>query len=381
LEPASHFYLAFHGNHGAFPPFKKKEGGLVEENFIVRKDGKNFVDITKVLPDEIEGGRKIFKLELGNGKVEVFVQKHAGQGGHDSKRIVLNRYLELDEFFFENLGLWQGDGGKHKGLYFGNTCLDILLSFLKFSEERLGIERNEFHVTVSSPFAMDTDDIINSRWSKNLTLPFSNFTKVCRVGKINMEYAQMYVNGIIIAELMNRLYDGLREAILESPKCCASIIRGIFAAEGQVALKEWGTIAYVSITCGTEDDICWYKKFLETICIASGKYQESTCKFPVSGRDNLENFEKWKIHILHPKKRKDFERGMSNYQRRVEHGDVMEKNILDLLGSSPKTYDEISCVLDKGRSTIQSHYIPILESKGLIKRKGKRGRAWLFEAA
>ena len=53
--------------------------------------------------------------------------------------------------------------------------------------------------------------------------------------------------------------------------------------------------------------------------------------------------------------------------------------ILNQLNPEPKTYDDISKALNKGRSTIQSHYIPILEKKGLIERSGKRKQAWLFQ--
>jgi predicted transcriptional regulator len=69
---------------------------------------------------------------------------------------------------------------------------------------------------------------------------------------------------------------------------------------------------------------------------------------------------------------------MKKFQRNVMEREEMEKLILQQLNPEPKTYDEIAKDLDKGRSTIQSHYIPILEKKGLIKRIGKRKQAWLF---
>ena len=53
--------------------------------------------------------------------------------------------------------------------------------------------------------------------------------------------------------------------------------------------------------------------------------------------------------------------------------------ILNELMKGPKTYDDLAITLKKGRSTIQSHYIPIMEKEGLIRRIGKRKCAWLFE--
>jgi predicted transcriptional regulator len=60
-------------------------------------------------------------------------------------------------------------------------------------------------------------------------------------------------------------------------------------------------------------------------------------------------------------------------------GKEMQKLILQQLNPKPKTYDEIAKTLNKGRSTIQSHYIPLLEKRGLVKRIGKRRQAWLFQ--
>jgi len=82
---------------------------------------------------------------------------------------------------------------------------------------------------------------------------------------------------------------------------------------------------------------------------------------------------------LHPEKQKLLELGLSRFQRYIRKPAEMKKLILNQLTDRPKTYDEISKALNKGRSTIQSHYIPILENEDLIKRIGKRRQAWLFQ--
>ena len=75
----------------------------------------------KILSETLPSGKKIVWSEIGNNKVEIYLKKAPGKAGKDSKKIVLIRLIELDNFFFENLGLWQAEGGKSKGLYFGNT--------------------------------------------------------------------------------------------------------------------------------------------------------------------------------------------------------------------------------------------------------------------
>lgn len=128
------------------------------QDFIVEKDGKKLIDLLKIFPEKLENNKKIVCKNLGD-KIEVFIKKAPGKAGHDSKKFVLNRFVELDELFFEGLGLWEGESGKDKGLYFGNSCLELLLRFLRFVELKLGLLRKDFKVTVNSPTTHPEDVI------------------------------------------------------------------------------------------------------------------------------------------------------------------------------------------------------------------------------
>jgi hypothetical protein len=147
------------------------------------------IDLAEYLPKELDRGRTIVINEVENNKIEVYVKKRPGKAGHDSKRVVIKRFVELDDLFFEGLGLWQGEGGKDKGIYFGNTCVELLLHFLKFVEEKLGISRKKFKVTVNVPKLNTFQDEVKKEWSEKLGIPFENFTNVCTDTRINMEYA------------------------------------------------------------------------------------------------------------------------------------------------------------------------------------------------
>jgi predicted transcriptional regulator len=73
--------------------------------------------------------------------------------------------------------------------------------------------------------------------------------------------------------------------------------------------------------------------------------------------------------------------GVRELQAHERHGRRGgEKTVLQQLASGPKTYDELAAALGKARTTIQAHHIPILEKRGLVRRAGKRGAAWLWEA-
>jgi len=357
------------------------EADVQAEDSIVKKGGRKFVDVARVLPDGLEGGRRVEKIETGETQMRVCVRKHPGQGGHDSKSFVLNRYIELDAFFFENLGLWEGEGGKAKGLYFGNNCLEILLHFLKFSEERLGLGRTMFNVTVNTPDADCPRDEIKRRWSERLGIPFENFTNTCVDTRINSEYVQVYINGIVLAELMNGMHEKMKQFLVSDGKNCTPYMRGIIAAEGQVAIKKSGTISHVAIASVNMEDVDLFKRCLATIGIASGKYMENGNKFPIYGRRNLEKVRELDMMRLHPAKKLKFENGISRFQRFVMKGSEMEELIIQQLRDGPRTYDDLALALNKSRTVIQSHYIPILEKKGVVKRVGKRKQAWMFGAA
>ncbi|MCD6403424.1 MAG: hypothetical protein J7K98_03780 [Candidatus Aenigmarchaeota archaeon] len=90
------------------------------------------IDITKLLSLDPTLTMKIV------GEFVHLQIKNSGGNGHDSKEFRVKRFVELDDLFFEGLGLWQGDGGKSKGLYFGNSCPTVINHFLMFVEKKLG---------------------------------------------------------------------------------------------------------------------------------------------------------------------------------------------------------------------------------------------------
>lgn len=334
-------------------------------------------DVKEILPEEVDG-KKIVIKEIGYGKLEIYMQVSAPGRGHDSKKIAVNRFIELDNLFFEGLGLWQGEGGKSKGLYFGNSCPELLLRFLEFVEEKLGMSRKDFKVTVNVPELKEAEDAVRKKWSNILKIPVENFTNICVDERMNREYAQFYINSIVLVELMKNMHEKLKTIISSRRDFTNAYLRGAFAAEGSVVLKPWGTIVKIDFATIDMGWVEFLKKCLIQLKILPGAYVRKGKKFQIYGKRNFEKVKELKFYDLHPDKKEKFERGFGNYQRDIMKGSEMEKLILQQLSNGPKTYDELSGALKKGRSTIQSHYIPILEKKSLIKREGKRKQAWLF---
>jgi len=300
---------------------------------------------------------------------------HKWGGGRESKKIVLNRFMSLDDLFFEGLGLWVGEGGKNKGLYFGNSESELLLHFLKFVEEKLGLGRQEFKVTLNAP---KSEMNLKEKWSELLGIPLENFTNTCFDIRINREYAQLYLNSIILPELMKNMQERLGPAILSTKEYAVQFLRGMFAAEGQVALRKPSSF-HVMFASSDQKLVSFLKECLQLLGIKSGKYMPNGRKFPIYGYKSLKCFRELGIHTLHPEKREKLERGFASYKRvNVLDGEEARSLILQQLASGPKTYDDLAAALGKARTTIQAHHIPILEREGKVRRVGKRSQAWLF---
>jgi len=341
----------------------------------------NVVDFVALLPLRTSTGREIVAENYQNKLILYVPRSGKWGGGRESKKITINRFAATSDLFFEGLGLWIGEGGKSKGLYFGNSCPELLQRFLNLVERELGLSKSDFKVTLNVPrFANEI--MTKKKWSNILQIPAENFTAVCVDPRINKEYAQVYLNSIVLVELMNKLFRTIKPEVSTNEKFASAFLRGLFAAEGQVALKEWGTLFYVSFSSIEEDLIAFTKKCLKLLRISSGKYMPKSKKFPIYGYRNFKRFRELGIHALHPEKREKFERGFANYKRvNVLDGEEARALILEQLASSPKTYDELAAALGKARTTIQAHHIPILEREGKVKCVGKRGHASLWAPA
>lgn len=283
---------------------------------------------------------------------------------------------------FEWLGLWVGEGTKGKGLYFGNTSEELLLHFLKYTEEILEFSRENFKVTIVLPKPVGNEEGVKRKWSEILQIPLENFTNISikeRGPTSNLEYVMLYFNSIISFELINSLEEKLRPLILENEEFNISFLRGLFSGEGWPVLNHKGRIHHVSFSNKNLELIELVTKLLNKLGIQRGKYFEYEMKFPIYGRRNYEKLIQINIFKLSTVKRLRLENGFKKYERNVEKSEEVERKILEQLLFSPMTYEELSKNLQKGRSTIQFTYIPKLIEKELIRYIGKKGRSLLFE--
>jgi len=331
------------------------------------------IDGRKVF-EKLKSNLKIFVEEESKGKLIVWSKN----GRKVSKKVRLNSKIILDELFFEGLGLWIGDGSKQKGIYFGNTEESVLLHFLKFLEERIGLERKDFKVIVHTP---GKNKNLVEKWSKILEIPKENFVKVVEDRRINKEYVQIYFNSIVLLEFFKKIWEMLKNEIERNEAWVRGFLRGIFAAEGEVILKpKTKTLFFIGIATGNQNFAEYLRKLFKVLGINTGKYIKNGRRITIYGRKNFEKIKRLRLHVIHVEKMKRFEFGIGNYQRNVEDFEEVEKRILKLLyEEGAKTYKEIAKAVGKARSTIQSHYLRKMLEKELVKYVGKRKRSLLFE--
>jgi len=340
------------------------------------------IDLAQIAPTKTSIGREI-DLTVSSNKITMGIRSsHRWGGGRESKKVIVNRFIPLDKLFFEGLGLWRGEGGRRKGIYFGNSNPSLLRRFLEFAEQKIGLAREEFKITINTPNSSHSEDAIKEKWSRELLLPARNFTHVCTDPRITKEYAQVYFNSVILAELMSSLYKNSKEIILHHPELCVHLLRGLFAAEGSVLLKKSGVLHHITFSSKDDELIQLLEQCLRLLGVKPGKYMIDGMNLQIYGRRNFKLFKELGIHTLHPEKCAKFERGFANYKRtNVLHGEEAQALILQQLAQGPKTYGDLAATLGKARTTIQAWHIPILEKRGLIQRTGKRGQAWVWAPA
>lgn len=70
------------------------------------------IDIAQIVPAKTPLGREIV-MSADSDKVITYIPpSHKWGGGRESKKVIINRFMLLDDLFFEGLGLWVGEEGK-----------------------------------------------------------------------------------------------------------------------------------------------------------------------------------------------------------------------------------------------------------------------------
>jgi DNA-binding HxlR family transcriptional regulator len=359
---------------------------MKSKNFIVEEDGKQFVDVISLLPEQLSSGKKILWQELDDGRVRIFMDKHSARGGN-AKEIVIKRFVPINELLFEGLGLRFGDGIKLQGglpkiFGFSNINLELHKHFLKFAEECFGINSTQFRVAITMPPKLANKmKEIELNVSKELNIPEQNFFKTRILDKRNNPIVDIKISSTLLALVLNQIFDNLQDTLFSNELFCACMLRGIIASEANISLDaKTRKLGDILIAGKEKNKRNFIRQLLEKLKIIPDRDKEIRGMEGVliTGLSNFKMINNFDLCILHPKKHKDFKIGLSNFK--VEQSRKGEGRLLVLqhLVNSPKTRQELGKLLNRSPDTIKTEALFILEKQGLVERGefNSKSRLW-----
>jgi DNA-binding HxlR family transcriptional regulator len=347
-------------------------------DFVVKKDGKQFVDVVKILPETLPSGKRILWREVDDRKIEIFVDKSSARGGN-AKPIVIKRFIEINELLFEGLGLRFGDGIKLQGglpkvFGFSNVNLNVHKHFLKFAKECFGLDSSQFRVAITIPPTLSNKlEEIENNVSKKLRIPKENFFKTRVMDKRNNPILDIKITSTLLALVLNQVFDNLQDILFSNKLFCACVLRGIIASEANIHLtpKE-RRLGEITIAGKEKDKRLFIRKLLESLGIIPDKDKEirgMECVL-VTGLSNFKIFKEWDLCRLHPAKFKNFNEGITKFKKiefRKGEGKFLTLKILAEQG--PKRAIEIAKILNRSFFTILNESLLLLEKMNLVERE------------
>ncbi len=348
---------------------------MENRDFIVEKEGKQFADVVRLLPEALPSGKKILWRHADEERVEISVDKHSARGGN-AKTIKINELVPINELLFEGLGLRFGDGiklqgGKFKVFGFSNTNLGLQKRFLLCAIECLGLKSDEFRVRVSIPPKLEGNiKEIEGTISKDLNIPLDNFFNFQILEGRNLAFTDIKISSTLLGLIIKNLSEILNDIMLSSQKFCAAFIRGVIACEGNVSLRSKNQ-KLVEITIGAklQTEREFLRNIIEKLDVIPDRDKEiegQEC-IVITGLSNFRIIEKWNLCELHPNKGSNFEIGMKNFKMEEFRKGEGKFLILKSLLERPKRSIELENELKRCQQAINWN-IDKLENRSLVER-------------
>lgn len=330
------------------------------KDFIVEKNGKQFADVVKLLPDALPSGKRILWTKVDEEKIEISVDKHSARGGN-AKSTIIKRFIEINTDLFLLLGLWFGDGnrlrdGEWRAFGFSNTCLDIHKLFLILADDCLSIGRREFFCVISMPSEFKNMMFnIQNVVSQKLDIRKESFWNTTINESRNFVHIDTRINSTLLSRTMKILNDNLKQTILENEKFCISMLQGIIASEGNIHVRsDFGRLGEILIAAEGEDKREFIRNMLIKIGIQPSKdktieHQESVL---IHGLSNFRKVKELSLVIIHPTKHRDLEIGLQGFTKEEFKKGEGKLLILQSLEKGPKRAVELSKELDRTQKAI-----------------------------
>ncbi|MBN2423052.1 hypothetical protein JXB41_07550 [Candidatus Woesearchaeota archaeon] len=234
--------------------------------------------------------------------------------------LLIPRYINLNSFFFEGLGLQQGDGTQAYGdvhISFTNTNFDLLKHQIKWFE-LFGIDRNTIRMYPELP--KYDKEIINSMIInfKGIGINKDQFRNP-KIGKnCSIPNIQIVFHNRLFKVFYLHLMENLKELVLQEKRYAIPYIKGLFASEGCVRKQvSSGTPTSIKISVKSKGRRAYYKKCLKKIGIIPSKDEltKNSEAVMITKAFNYKKILDMNLLNLHVDKKVKFENALKNYKK------------------------------------------------------------------
>lgn len=295
------------------------------------------------------------------------------KGTGSPKQLILNNEINIDNFLFEIIGLYFGDGlntRNHSGnrrVAFANSNYKLHDYWLRFLDS-FGIRKNQLFAQTQCGKNVDEKFVLNY-WLNKTKIPKERFAKInrckkksCKEGIVSIEF-----NSIIFRKIFDNIFDYCIDLMDKKKRYISSFIAGVFAAEGRVSVRN-KSLNYLGIAVKDKDRRQFIKSLLRKIGIKPSK-DNLFREVIINGYINFRIFNEFDMAKIHPKKYELFVKGFS-YLSSSPVPALTKIKIIDLLKTSHMTRFQIAEKLNMDISIIHK-MLRDLEIKEIVKRCGK----------
>ena len=237
--------------------------------------------------------------------------------------ILLPTVLRLDDFFFEGLGLQQGDGTHSLSdvhVTFTNNNIALISHQITWFN-RLGISTEALRFYPEVPPNSDFSEEVK-KWKKELAknnirnLQFRS-PKTTNENVINSLVQIVFHNKLFKISYLY-LLNILRCQISEDKKKAIAYLRGIIAAEGCVKLDKTEILGSLKITAVSESVREFYRHCLKTIGINTSRddLTKGSEAIIITHYDNFKKIYEMRLAELHPEKHQKFINALMKYKQK-----------------------------------------------------------------
>ena len=247
--------------------------------------------------------------KVNNTHVKIYYV-NKGRGSQPKPFIFPNK-LVIDKEFMEAIGMYLGDGKLSKDqvhLGFSSIDMDMSRFILDFFLNRFNISLSD--TTISIRFKEFNMNILK-KWSTALNVPLSKL-KIQITQRTKNESCETQITGIILRTLFGKIIDiVLHGDFLEDSELRRAFLRGIFAAEGNIAVNyQMNYIVCINFCLGHQEDklASLIKKSLKKENISFTTFKRQSKGSLIVRTTGWKNYHKcWKINLFSRSIRKEFQ--------------------------------------------------------------------------